>query len=522
MANKQNQKKKSHKKLWIILAIVLVVIVIAVIFVVRTIGNITAKLDEAMNGNTAIVETGEIAVITEGIGVVQTINSTQEMIDYTSVVKNLYKQDGEYAAKGEIIAEFESVVLDESITQLENQLATINEQLSYSSKTGKTSIQSPVDGRVKKIMAEEGDSVLTVMEQKEALLLISADGKLKVEFEPTKEAAVSIGQKVLIAYADKQIDARISQIKGNVATAVFEDGNTYDVDVDVSVLTEDGLQVGSGQTACGHPIAITADSGIIDRVSVSTNDKISAGKQLFRLKEVDYSTDYVKMLDQREALAKKIEKAKEYKQGFLVTAKTDGIISEMVSKEGDTIPAGTAFYKLLDTANYQISIGIDELDIQGISKGQPVDVTVDAMEDTIYEGEVSGISLRGENNNGVATYLVSILLKNTGSLLPGMSANGKITIDKKTDALLIPINAIQTIDGEKTVTVIKDDQTTEERKVTLGLVNNAKAEVLEGLSAGEQVQLIIKLQDLYEQMGMNVNNGNTAEEYHIEDGNIQE
>jgi RND family efflux transporter, MFP subunit len=242
----------------------------------------------------------------------------------------------------------------------------------------------------------------------------------------------------------------------------------------------------------------------VESINVSLNDKISAGKILMKLKDVNYSDDYVNLLELREELTKKIEKAKEYKAGYVITAPFDCIVNELTVKEGDSVVAGTPFCKMLDTSAFQVVLGIDELDIQGIEQGQKVEITVDAIENEIYDGEVSSVSLSGENTNGVASYQVSVMVNEAKGLLPGMSANGKITIDKKTDALLVPIDAVSTVNNEKKVTVVKDDNTTEERTVKLGLVNNSSAEVLEGLEEGEQVQLIVKIQDIYSQMGITV------------------
>lgn len=502
MAKSKNQAKKSRKKLWIILGIVAVIIVLLVFFVVRAIGNFTTSITESFNSNKAPVEKGEIEVITEGIGVVETKESIQEVVDYNVKVKMLYKKNGEQAAAGEAIAEFESIITDESISQLETQLSDVDSQLSYSSKSGSTSVKSPVAGRIKRINVEKESSVLTVQEEKKFLMEISADGKMKVEFESSMP--MSPGERIQVIYGEEHVDGRVQSSKGNLVTVAFDDSDKYDVDVEVAVVNEEGTQIGTGLTMSGHPVYITANSGVVESINVSLNDKISAGKILMKLKDVNYSDDYVNLLELREELTKKIEKAKEYKAGYVITAPFDCIVNELTVKEGDSVVAGTPFCKMLDTSAFQVVLGIDELDIQGIEQGQKVEITVDAIENEIYDGEVSSVSLSGENTNGVASYQVSVMVNEAKGLLPGMSANGKITIDKKTDALLVPIDAVSTVNNEKKVTVVKDDNTTEERTVKLGLVNNSSAEVLEGLEEGEQVQLIVKIQDIYSQMGITV------------------
>ncbi len=495
----QGRKKKSHKKLWIILGIIAAILIAVVIMITRAVQNVTEQLATVME-NTAEVEIGEIAVTTEGIGVVEAADSNSIHTDYNVTVQRIYKQDGQRVAAGEVIAEFESVVLDDTLTALESQLEQIDSQLAYMSKSGDTTVTAPVAGRVKRILAEKEDSVLTIQSQQDALAVISADGYLMVDFTP--QAEVVEGQKVVILYGEESITGSIREAAGNWATAVFKDSAEYDIEQEVTVQTEDGTVLGSGMTACGHEILVTAESGTIKSVSVKENDKVSVGTTMFRLKDVTYSQDYLILLEQREKLAENIRKAREYRKGYAVTAQEDCIIQGLTAREGDVLTAGTTLCRLLDIEAYQVVLNIDELDIQGIEAGQAVEVTVDAIEDVVYQGTVTGVSMAGENNNGVGTYKVTVLLEGAEDLLPGMSANGKITMKYKEDALLVPIDTLQTINGEKCVNVLTEAGIYETRKVTVGLVNNDYAEILEGVQEGEELQVIIKLEDIYSQMGI--------------------
>ena len=343
---------------------------------------------------------------------------------------------------------------------------------------------------------------MAVQAKEGALAVISADGKLKVEFTP--QAEITVGQKVKILYGDTAIDGMISESVGSRAAAVFADPKDYALDQEVTVQSEDGSVLGTGKTACGHAVYVTGDSGTVSEVPVKENSKVSVGSVLFKLKDVSYSPEYLVLLEQREQLAEKIAKAKEYKNGFVVVADKDCIIKDLVAGEGDLLPAGTLLCRLLGTESYQVVLDIDELDIQGIAEGQQVEVTVDAIPDTVYPGTVSNVSLIGDNMGGVGTYKVCVLLEGAENLLPGMSANGRITISHKTDALLVPVDALKTIDGQKSVTIVKEDGTQEDRAVEVGLVNNEYAEILDGVEAGEKLQVIVKLEDIYSQMGITI------------------
>lgn len=500
MMKQKNNKKKSHKKLWIILTVVTVAVIGLIAWGIHAMKNMAESMTEAMSGNTATVKRGAIEVITEGNGVIETLQSTAEDIDYNVTLRHLYKQNGEAVKDGEAIAEFDSAALDESASALEQQLESVDAQLRMTSKEGKTSVTAPAAGRVKRIWAAEGDSVLAVQSSNPGLIEIAADGKLKTEIET--ETEVTPGQKVIVVYNEKRAEGIIEAVKGNVITVTFADSAEYEADAEVTVLTPEEAVLGKGRAASNAPVYVSADSGTVKSISVKENDKVSAGTVLLKLENTGYATGYLFLLEQRQQLADKVEKVREYRKGYTVTAKTDGIISGLTAKEGDILPAGTLFCKVLDTSAYEVVLTIDELDIQGIEAGQKVEVTVDAIADTIFEGTVSNVSLAGENENGVAGYKVYVTLEEAKGLLPGMSANGKITVSNNKDAILVPVDALQTKDGKKILTVVKKDGTTEEREVKVGLVNNENAEIIEGVSEGEKVKIIMKLEDIYSQMGI--------------------
>lgn len=59
-------------------------------------------------------------------------------------------------------------------------------------------------------------------------------------------------------------------------------------------------------------------------------------------------------------------------------------------------------------------------------------------------------------------------------------------MDAKDNVLLVPVDAVETTDGTDYVQVLTGSGT-ERREVELGLMNNEYAEVLDGLTQGEQV-----------------------------------
>jgi HlyD family secretion protein len=98
----------------------------------------------------------------------------------------------------------------------------------------------------------------------------------------------------------------------------------------------------------------------------------------------------------------------------------------------------------------------------------------------------------------VTRYTVTISVPGIDKVKTAMSATATIVLHEQEDALLIPVDAVSTVDGEKCVSVWKDGQE-QVVPVTLGLVNNTVAEVLEGLSEGDEV-LVDSKSDLEKMM----------------------
>lgn len=86
----------------------------------------------------------------------------------------------------------------------------------------------------------------------------------------------------------------------------------------------------------------------------------------------------------------------------------------------------------------------------------------------------------------MTTYTVTISMEGDTHLKNAMSATASITLESKDNALLVPVDAIESIDGQKYVQVA-DGAEIVQTPVTVGLINDEYAEVTEGLSAGDQV-----------------------------------
>ena len=86
-----------------------------------------------------------------------------------------------------------------------------------------------------------------------------------------------------------------------------------------------------------------------------------------------------------------------------------------------------------------------------------------------------------------------IQLGNAADLLPSMSVTATIITAKAENAVLVPVSAIQTKDGESYVTVVTDDNENGTlTKVETGIINDTYAQITSGVSEGDQIKTITR------------------------------
>ena len=132
----------------------------------------------------------------------------------------------------------------------------------------------------------------------------------------------------------------------------------------------------------------------------------------------------------------------------IITAPIDGIVTQRSVDVGQTVAASmqapTLFILAADLTKMQVNANIDEADVGRIRPGQHVTFRVDAYPTETFDGAVSQIRLQPVVVQNVTTYGTVIDVPNAQlKLKPGMTANVKVEISKRTDVLRVPNAAMR-------------------------------------------------------------------------------
>lgn len=216
-----------------------------------------------------------------------------------------------------------------------------------------------------------------------------------------------------------------------------------------------------------------------------------------------------------------------------VVSPQDGVITQLKKEKGEravpgmmTSPEATIM-TIADLSVIEAELKVDETDIVNLALGDKTNIKVDALPDSVFEGDVTEIGnspiTTSTTTQEAKDFKVIVTLKNPSSKLrPGMSCTGDITTQTKNNVLVIPIQALTVRDVEvdkdgkyhppdlnkknqgavaradsgkestqkkelEGVFVINENKIAQFRPVKTGITGESEIEVLENLKEGEEV-----------------------------------
>ncbi len=171
-----------------------------------------------------------------------------------------------------------------------------------------------------------------------------------------------------------------------------------------------------------------------------------------------------------------------------IRAPIAGYVSARDVKLGQNVAVNDAAFRITDTEELIAHLRIPQSELAKFSAGHAASLTVDAMPDEAFCATIARVSPTIDTRNG--TFRATAVIDNqAGDLAPGMFARFTIAYEEHPDALLIPVEALVTEDGETAVYVVRDGQV-DRRLLETGVEVDGQVEIVNGLSDGEQVVVV--------------------------------
>ena len=175
-----------------------------------------------------------------------------------------------------------------------------------------------------------------------------------------------------------------------------------------------------------------------------------------------------------------------------ITAPFDGVITMRSADPGALIQAGTAanpdaksLLHIADNYRLRLDFPVSVEYVQGIHQGDAVAVRVESLGGKIINGVVSRFTDQVDESTRTMMTEIDVTNQNL-ELVPGMYATVVLHVNRRTQTLTVPTEAVVN-DKTPTVYLVTPDNQLEERSVKLGLETPDRYEILDGLHEGDLV-----------------------------------
>jgi membrane fusion protein (multidrug efflux system) len=155
---------------------------------------------------------------------------------------------------------------------------------------------------------------------------------------------------------------------------------------------------------------------------------------------------------------------------------------------GAYIPPGTRITSLDDLSRIRLDFSVPENLLGRLKPGQTVKATSAAYQGRTFDGSVTTIDPRVDATTRTVK-LTAEFANPDEALRPGMFLSVRLEVTTKDDAVVVPEEAVVSEGLRQLVYPVKDNKV-ERRVVRLGQRQNGKAEIVEGLQAGETIVVL--------------------------------
>lgn len=170
-----------------------------------------------------------------------------------------------------------------------------------------------------------------------------------------------------------------------------------------------------------------------------------------------------------------------------ILSPVDGFVGKRHFDPGASVTSNTPVVSVVEIGTVRLVANLVERDMRRVTIGTPAVVEVDAFPGDTFDGRVARVA--PVLDPATRTAQMEIEVPNASyRLKPGMYSRVRLTLEQRAQALVVPRNAVVAVNGKRGVFLAgADGETATFREVRVGLEDNDRSEVLEGLTEGQQV-----------------------------------
>ncbi|HTE17161.1 MAG TPA: efflux RND transporter periplasmic adaptor subunit [Armatimonadota bacterium] len=514
-------------------------------------GTPVAHTVEAIPVTAAPVSAGDMRQILEVTGSLKTDEDVQIGSRVSGTVVQVTVKEGDHVSRGQVLVRLDDREIQAEIARARGVLAAARAKRSLarnestfkdaSAQSGYGHAQAGV--RVAKARVQQAESNLKLVEDETAIRIQNAQSGVRVATERLSIARETTRKQELrqAQVGVEQVQAQLGQAKVDLENArqMFERReNLFKQDAIAREEVEEAerrlrssqanVRVAEGSLAVAQQkLELAREGARVEEVRVAeeglstaqlalaqaqseqqarrrvAQDEVSAAKSTLEQAESSVTAGRAGLvqskmsIDEVRAASAAIAQAEAdirvyetQRADLVIRAPVAGVVATRQVNEGETVTASTPLMNLVALDAVYLEASVPELEVGQLRPGAPAQVTVDALPGKKLTGAVREVIPVADRAS--RAFRVRIAVSGGRGRLPsGGYARAQVHVGSRRGVVTVPKSAILTEAGDKYVWVIADNghggSVTRRQAITVGLVNDQQAEIVQGLQHGQQV-----------------------------------
>ena len=334
--------------------------------------------------------------------------------------------------------------------------------------------------------------------------------KKKAEVEKLKAERTKLNDKITA------LTAEISKLTGGeenlkskdvAVKAVTTSSFDHTVKTQGAVESLDNIQVSAktpgvvtqvfvteGQNVSAGQVLGQIDNSLIIRGIEELKSNLDLAKTVFDRQKnlwdqkIGTEVQYLQAKNNKESLERRLASLNEQNEQTRIKSPISGSVDEVTVKVGQNIAPGMPAVRIVNNSDLKVKAKISESYIPMIRKGNKAIITVPDLNNKVINAKVTFV---GSNIDPLSrTFAVEVKLPSSSDLRPNMTVEIKIVFETVDEAIVVPMNVVQNVNGEKVIYTIetKGNKTLAHKNVVkVAGVFDDQAQISEGLKKGDQI-----------------------------------
>ncbi|HMV08595.1 MAG TPA: efflux RND transporter periplasmic adaptor subunit [Cyclobacteriaceae bacterium] len=188
----------------------------------------------------------------------------------------------------------------------------------------------------------------------------------------------------------------------------------------------------------------------------------------------------------KENLEQQVTALRDQNDMTRIKSPINGTVDQVVAKIGQGAMPGQPAARVVNTSDLKLVAGISEAFVSNIKKGDKVEVTIAELNKP-FKGTVTFV---GKTIDLMSrTFPIEVKLPSDAALRPNMTAVIKVIYQTEQNAIVVPVNTIQTVNNEKIVYIAetKGNNTVARKKVVEVVGVFGDGAQVKGLNKGDKL-----------------------------------